>query len=457
MSRVGRTPGIDRHKITHVRIGDLVPNANNARTHSPRQIAQIARSIERFGFNNPVLVDGNNQILAGHGRVAAARILGLTSIPVLKIEHLTDTEKRAYVLADNKLAEKAGWDAEILALELQDLVDLDFEVELTGFETGEIDLLLDGKDADGNDADDACPDCDQTRTVVQPGDRWRLGDHVLVCGDARDNNAYQRLLGGERAAYAITDPPYNVKIDGHASGLGRVRHREFAMGSGELSQAEFAALLGQVFQKIRSHTVDGAIAAIFMDWRHMAEILAAGREAFAELKNVCVWVKPNGGMGSFYRSRHELSFIWKCSPGKHLNNFELGQHGRSRTNVWEYAGVNSFKRGRLQELQSHPTVKPVAMIADAIRDCSRRGDLILDPFCGSGTILIAAERSGRRARAIEIDPHYCDVSIRRWQERTGKFAVHIESGASFEERQAATELTKLQTHPVHKAKRQSRK
>lgn len=435
-----------------------MPNLNNARTHSSRQIAEIARSIERFGFNNPVLIDGNNQILAGHGRVAAARILGLNSIPVLKIEHLTDAEKRAYVLADNKLAEKAGWDAEILRIELQDLIDLDFDIELTGFETGEIDVLVDDKDAAGDDADDVCPEYDRSPSITRPGDCWRLGDHVLVCGDARENHAYQHLLGGERAVYVITDPPYNVKIGGHVSGLGRVRHREFAMASGEMNEAGFADFLGQVFRQIRGYTVDGAIAAVFMDWRHMAEMLAAGQKTFAELKNLCVWVKPNGGMGSFYRSRHELTFIWKCSPGKHLNNIELGQHGRSRTNVWEYAGANSFKRGRMQELESHPTVKPVAMIADAIRDCSRRGDLVLDPFGGSGTILIAAERSGRRARAIEIDPHYCDVAIRRWQVRTGKSAIHVESGASFEERQTRPLLlAKSEKQHVDKAKRQKRK
>ena len=446
----------NERKIAHLRVRDLIANPNNARTHSPRQVEQIARSIQKFGFNCPVLIDGGNHILAGHGRVAAAKLLRLALVPTLRIDHLTDAEKRAYAIADNRLAQKAGWDDEILRIELQDLIDLDFDIELTGFETGEIDVLLDGKDTAGDDADDRCPDNDQSRSVTQPGDRWRLGDHVLLCGDARDDHAW-RLLGGERAAYAITDPPYNVKIDGHVSGLGRVRHREFAMASGELSQAEFAAFLGQTFQQIRSHTVDGAIAAIFMDWRHMAEMLVAGQKAFAELKNVCIWVKPNGGMGSLYRSRHELTFIWKCSPGKHLNNIELGQHGRWRTNVWEYAGANSFKRGRMQELESHPTVKPVAMIADAIRDCSRRGDVVLDPFCGSGTILIAAERSGRRARAIEIDPHYCDVAIRRWQVRTGKSAVHIESGASFEEQQATTEVTKLETQRVGKAKRQSRR
>ena len=444
----------DKRKIAYMRARDLVPNPSNARTHSPRQIEQIARSIERFGFNNPVLIDNNNRILAGHGRVAAAKLLGIDPIPALKIEHLTDVEKRAYVLADNRLAERAGWDDEILAIELQGLIDLDFEIELTGFETGEIDVLLDGGDTAGDDADDLCPDYDQSHSVACAGDRWRLGDHVLVCGDARSEATYQCLMAGERAAYSITDPPYNVRIDGHAGGLGQVRHREFAMASGEMSQAEFDAFLGQVFKQIRAHTIDGAIAAIFMDWRHLAEMLVAGQKTFVELKNVCIWVKPNGGMGSFYRSRHELAFIWKCSPGKHVNNFELGQHGRSRTNVWEYAGVNSFKRGRMQELESHPTVKPVAMITDAIRDCSRRGDLILDPFCGSGTVFLAAERSGRRARAIEIDPHYCDVAIRRWQTRTGKSATHIESGTSFAERgEQTSELAKSEVRHACKAKK----
>jgi DNA modification methylase len=443
----------NKRKLTYMRARDLVPNQSNARTHSQRQIEQIARSIERFGFNNPVLIDGNNNIVAGHGRVAAAKLLGLVSVPTVKIDYLTDAEKRAYVLADNKLAEKAGWDAEILAIELQGLIDLDFDVELTGFETAEIDLLVDTQDASKNDADDVLPDYDHGYSVTRAGDCWQLGDHRLACGDARTDDPYRRLMAAERATYAITDPPYNVKIDGHAGGKGRVRHREFAMGAGEMTQAEFAAFLGQLFTHIRTHTTDGAICAVFIDWRHMAEMMVAGQKSFAELKNVCVWVKPNAGMGSFYRSRHEMVFVWKTSPGKHVNNVQLGQHGRSRTNVWEYAGVNSFKRGRLEELESHPTVKPVAMIADAIRDCSRRGDLILDPFCGSGTILMAAERSGRVARAIEIDPHYCDVAIRRWQKRTGRPAIHMTSSSSFEEREAqAQELGTLEIVSVRKAK-----
>lgn len=423
-------------KITYLRPRELLPNPNNARTHSARQIGQIARSMERFGFNNPVLIDSSNRILAGHGRVAAAKLLGLESVPTVKIEDLTDAEKRAYVLADNKLAEKAGWDDDILAIELQGLTDLDFEVELTGFEPGEIDFLIDGDTPAEDDKDDLCPDCSPTASITRVGDCWRMDDHVLFCGDARSEASYERLLAGQKAAYAITDPPYNVRIDGHVSGHGRVRHREFVMASGEMSQAEFAAFLGGVFQHIRKHTEKGALCAAFMDWRHMAEMLVAGEKNFSKLVNLCVWAKPNAGMGSLYRSRHELAFIWKCSPGKHINNVQLGQHGRSRSNVWEYAGANSFKRGRQQELESHPTVKPVAMITDAIRDCSRRGDLVLDPFCGSGTVLLAAERSGRRARAIEIDSHYCDVAIRRWQGRTGKSAIHADSGASFTECEA---------------------
>jgi DNA modification methylase len=415
-------------KVAHLPIRDLRPNPGNARTHSRQQIEQIARSIDQFGFTNPVLIDGSNQILAGHGRVEAAKLLGVERVPTLRIEHLTVAEKRAYVIADNKLAEKAGWSDEILKIELQELINLDFEVELTGFSAGEIDVLLCGEEANGDDTDDICPDYDPSRVVTQTGDCWRAGPHLLLCGDARDQVSYNRLMGGEKAAYAITDPPYNIKIDGNAAGHGRIHYREFAFASGEMSPAEFTSFLSDVFRNIRHHTVHGAICAAFIDWRHMPEMLDAGHKNFLELKNLCVWVKPSGGLGSFYRSRHELVFLWKCSRGKHLNNFELGQHGRSRTNVWECA-AGRVERSRAQG--HHPTPKPVGLIADAIRDCSRRGDLILDPFCGSGTILMAAERAGRAARAIEIDPGYCDLAIRRWQARTGDSAMHTDTGASF--------------------------
>jgi DNA modification methylase len=434
MPKPNRTPrGVDDRRLALLRIRDLQANPNNARTHSREQVEAIARSIDQFGFNNPILVDSNNHILAGHGRVEAAKMLGLVRIPALRIEHLSAAEKRAYVLADNKLAEKAGWAKEILAIELQELINLDFDVELTGFSAGEIDAMLGAQDSDEEDADDVCPEHEPSHAVTQAGDCWRAGPHLLFCGDARDQASYKRLMTGQKAAYAITDPPYNIRIDQNAVGHGRVHYREFTLASGEMSQAEFTAFLSDAFKQIRLHTAQGAICAAFMDWRHMPEILVAGQKNFAELKNLCVWVKPSGGLGSFYRSRHELVFLWKCSRGKHLNNFELGQHGRSRTNVWEYT-AGSVNAASAQG--HHPTPKPVGLIADAIRDCSRRGDLILDPFCGSGTILLAAERAGRAARAIEIDPHYCDLAIRRWQTRTGQSAVHVGSGASFADRES---------------------
>ena len=259
-----------------------------------------------------------------------------------------------------------------------------------------------------------------------------LGNHRLLCGDARNQTAYDCLLEGAKAEFVFTDPPYNVVIEGHVCGLGRVHHREFAMASGEMSEAEFTAFLEGAFSLLAANTVDGSIHDICMDWRHMSEMLAAGRKVYSELKNLCVWNKTNAGMGTFYRSKHELVFVWKVGTIPHINNFELGQHGRNRSNIWDYAGVNTMRAGRLEELAMHPTVKPAALIADAIKDCSRRGGVVLDPFSGSGTILIAAERTGRKARALEIDPAYVDVAIRRWQTYTGKAAVLANSGKTFE-------------------------
>ena len=268
--------------------------------------------------------------------------------------------------------------------------------------------------------------------VSRPGDLWRLGVHRLLCGSALDGSAYVTLLEGAKAALAITDPPYNVAINGHVGGKGQIQHRAFEMACGEMTEAGFTTFLTTTFQHLAAHSTDGSIHYVFMDWRHMQEMLTAGHAVYSELKNLCVWNKTNGGMGAFYRSKHELVFVWKSGAAPHLNNFELGQHGRNRTNVWDYAGVNSFRSERMDELQMHPTVKPAGMIADAIRDCSKRGDLVLDPFCGSGTILMAAERTGRKARALEIDPVYVDVAIRRWEALTGKSAT-LATGETFEE------------------------
>jgi DNA modification methylase len=429
--QIGRDMQIETFAIETLRT-----YAGNARTHSNKQIRQIAKSIERFGFCNPVLIDDQGQIIAGHGRVAAAKLLGIKEVPTVKLAHLSDVEKRAYILADNRLAEKAGWDREILAIELQALVSLDFEVELTGFEIAEVDLILEEADeAAGGPGgrEDESPTYRAGPAVTLSGDLWELGPHRLLCADARQPAAYVQLLDNAKAEFVFTDPPYNVPIDGHVCGLGRIRHADFAMGCGEMSAAEFTGFLESVFGLMADNTVNGSIHQICMDWRHMPEMLVAGNAVYQEFKNLCVWNKSNAGMGTFYRSKHELVFVWKSGTAPHINTFELGQYGRSRSNVWEYAGVNSLKPGRLEELAMHPTVKPVALVADAIKDCSRRNGLVLDPFAGSGTVLIAAERTGRRARALEIDPHYVDVAVRRWENYTGKAAILAATGSTFEE------------------------
>ncbi len=411
----------------------LRPYPGNARTHSPKQIKQISRSIERFGFNNPVLIDDDDQIIAGHGRVEAAKLLGMKTVPTVRLSHLSDDEKRAYILADNKLAEKAGWDREMLAIELQGLAAVGFDVLDTGFEPAEVDIIIEEISEESEQPENQLPGPSSGPVVSCAGDVWQLGKHILVCGDSTDPATYRMLMDQDRAEFVFTDPPYNVPIDGHVSGLGHVKHREFAMGSGEMSPNQFTSFLSNVYKLLCKHTTDGSIHQICMDWRHMREMLNAGESCYAELKNVCIWNKTNAGMGSFYRSKHEMVFVWKNGTAPHINTFELGQYGRYRTNVWDYEGVNTMRSGRLDELAMHPTVKPVSMVADAIKDCSKRGGLVLDPFCGSGTILIAAEKTGRRARAIELDPRYVDVAIRRWEQYTGKCARLLPMQESFED------------------------
>ena len=431
------SPSVVRgHHIEVTAVNKLKPSKTNARTHSRKQIRQIADCIKRFGFNNPVLVDDADVIIAGHGRVEAAKLLRLTEVPTLRLSHLSAADKRAYIIADNRLAEKAGWDREILAIELQGLIDLDFDVELTGFDMGDIELILhDAEEArqESAGAEDEVPEPSSGVTVSRIGDIWQLGQHRLLCGDARDNGAYEKLLTGEKAEIVFTDPPYNLPIDGYVCGLGNIRHREFAMASGEMTPERFTDFLKSVFDRLVAHTTDGSIHYVCMDWRHIAEMMTAGNSVYTELKNLCIWSKTNAGMGSFYRSKHELVFVWKSGTARHINNFELGQHGRNRSNVWEYPVVSTARPGRLVELAMHPTVKPVALIADVIKDCSRRNGIVLDPFAGSGSISIAAERTGRRARAIEIDPVYVDVAIRRWQSFTGKQATLVGTGETFEQ------------------------
>jgi DNA modification methylase len=427
-------PEETRLKIVYRPTGDLTPYAGNARTHSDKQIVQIAASIRKFGFTNPVLIDQRGEIVAGHGRVAAARQLGLARVPTIMLGHLTAAERRAYVIADNRLAELAGWDRDILRIEFQALaeMDLDFDLEITGFETGELDLLLDDSDEPQSDPADDAPAPEPGQAVTQAGDVWLLGPHRLICGDARSAETYAALMRGERARAVFTDPPYNVKIDGHVCGSGTVKHREFAMASGEMDQASFTAFLEASLGAMAAVSADGAIHFVCMDWRHLGELQASGGRVYSELKNLVIWAKTNGGMGTFYRSRHELVFVYKVGTAPHTNTFGLGEHGRYRTNVWDYPGVNSFG-GSQKDLALHPTVKPTALVADAIKDVTRRGEIVLDGFGGSGTTLIAAERTGRVARLVELDPIYCDVICRRYAALTSEPARLEVSGASFED------------------------
>jgi DNA modification methylase len=361
-------------------------------------------------------------VIAGHGRLAAAILLGIEMIPTICLDQLTEAQVRTYVIADNKLAENAGWNLQLLATELQFLskVDIDFDLTVTGFETAEIDLLIQGCDSSaGSDVDDEVPLIDaSTPIVTRLADFWMVGSHRILCADATKRISFKRLLGRKKAQMVFADPPWNLKIDGNVSGLGSIKHREFPMASGEMSELEFCAFLKASVSNLVAFSTDGSIHFLCMDYRHLFELLSAARGLYSELKNLCVWSKDNGGMGSFYRSKHELILVYKNGTAAHINNIELGRFGRNRTNVWNYPGANSLRDGRRDELAMHPTTKPVAMVADAILDCSKRGGLILDSFGGSGTTLIAAEKTGRRAALIELDPAYVDLTIRRFEKLT---------------------------------------
>jgi DNA modification methylase len=413
--------------IELVAIDALKRNRRNAKQHPEQQVRLIAENIRKFGVNHPLLIDENNVLIGGHARLAAAELLKLATLPAIRLSNLSTQEKRAVALADNKLSELGSWDTEMLSLELKELTaeigELTFDYSITGFDTAEIDQLLGGDPSLGkpDPADEIPPPADPGASVTKPGDLWVCGQHRLYCGDALDPDSYGALLRGDPADIVFTDPPYNVRVAGHVSQ--RSDAREFAMASGELSSEEFVDFLQTMSGHIAANVENGAVVYICMDWRHLDELSAATRRHFGKLKNLVVWVKTNGGQGSFYRSQHELIAVYVAGTAAPTNNFRLGERGRYRTNVWSYAGFNSFGRDRATALSVHPTMKPVAMVADALRDCSKRGEIVLDPFGGSGTTMIAAARCGRAARLIEIDPIYCDVIIRRWQTLSGETAV----------------------------------
>lgn len=424
-------------KVVFRPIDGLHPYAKNARRHSAKQIGQLKNSISAFGFMNPVIVDSDDVVIAGHGRLQAAIELGMARVPVIEVTHLSDAEVKAYRLADNKLAENSTWDEGLLQIELAELIDLEltgelsFDVNTIGFETVELDLLLSG---DAYVEEPEVVEGPAAIAICQAGETWSLGQHRISCLSALDPASIAQLLGGDEPSLIITDPPYNVRVQGHVRSSGSKSHREFAMASGEMTSSEFADFLTTSLGHSIAVARAGAIMMSFIDWRHSKELDVACTALGLEQINLCVWVKTNGGMGSLYRSQHELCAVYKLPGGPHINNVQLGAMGRNRTNVWEYAGVNSFGRNRSSDLVDHPTVKPVAMIEDAIKDVTNLGDIVVDPFGGSGTTLLAAERCRRRARLLEIDPLYVDVTIRRWQELTGEQAYNVETNETWNDR-----------------------
>lgn len=423
--------------ITNQPIELVKPDDRNPRKHSKQQIRQIADCIGEIGFVVPIVVDGSNKILSGHGRYAAAKLLGATHVPVIRLEHLTPEQARIFSIADNRLVENSDWDDELLAEILLDLsnANLDISLELTGFSVTEMDLRIDSHLEEKSDKPDPADQIIEQRgpIISRFGDVWSLGRHRIICGNSLEESTYSMLMNGLKAHMVISDSPFNVKINGHVGGNGKVKHKEFQFASGEMSQEEFTQFLTQAFRLQSKYSVDNSVHYQFCDWRHLEEFMSAGNSAYHQLINLVVWVKNSGAMGSFYRSRHELVLVYVNGKGPRRNNVQLGKYGRNRTNVWEYPGILTMSRqseeGNL--LLMHPTIKCVAMIADAILDCTSRNEIVLDAFLGSGTTVLAAERIGRVCHGIEVDPHYVDVSIMRWQRLTSESAIHTQSGKTF--------------------------
>lgn len=431
-SNAATNAGLIEVQIEYRAVAELILDSKNPRQHSQRQINQLGDSIREFGFVMPVVVDGKSQVVIGHGRVLAAKKLRMLRIPVVEIRHLSPVQLKALRIADNKLAQNAHWDERLLGESLLELkeIDRDFDLSITGFSLPEIDLAIQTLSEVAIGDNDAASS-ETGVQVCQLGDIWELGGHHIHCGDATSEVAFEKLMGGERAGAVFIDPPYNVRIDGHVSGNGKVRHREFAQGVGELNREEFIRFLAGTCSLLKNYSKDGAMHFVCMDWKHLDELLTAGREVYSELKNIVAWVKSTAGMGSLYRSQHELICVFKSGTGRHINNIELGKNGRHRTNVWQYDSASTQARKGDNVFELHPTVKPVQLVMDALLDCSNRGDFVLDCFLGSGTTLLAAERTGRICRGMELDPLYVDTAIRRWQNLTGRAAIRVADGKLF--------------------------
>jgi len=421
--------------IVYRDIEHLQPDSKNPRVHSEKQIQQVARSIEAFGFNVPFLIDREGKVIAGHGRLAACKLLGINQVPTIRLDHLTEEQIRAFMIADNRLTENAGWDDRLLGQQLKALseIKLDFSLEATGFEMGEIDVMIDGLASPFEaEAADTLPKLRSAVPITKPGDLWLLGRNRVICGDALADRSYQRLMDDRLAAAVFTDPPYTDPIDAYVTGFGKVHHAELVNASVETTEAEFTEFLSKAFTNLTIASAPGAIYCLCVDWRHLEELLAAAEQTYTELRNVCVWVQDSGGQGSLYRSQYELIFVFESGKTKHRNDVESGQYGRDRTNIWQNPRVNSqCRKAKEPNLRPHSSVKPVAMVVEALRDCTAHDEIVLDAFLGSGTTLVAAEQIGRICYAIELDPSYVDLAVRRWQAYTGDTAKHALSKRSF--------------------------
>ncbi len=421
-----------RLHIEYCATDSLTPNKRNARKHSDRNVAQLAASIAQFGFKSVIVVDESNCILAGHGRWKAAVQLGMPEVPITRVHFPSEQQRRAFALADNRLAELSEWDETLLSEELKFLFEDGFELNIAGFSTADLDFALpEQEQPDAGLEQNELPDLNVV-AISQVGDLWQIGPHRLICGDARDPQVWEQLLWDELVTLVFGDLPYNVPIHGHVSGNGKNKHREFACASGEMSPAEFIVFLRTIFRNCARFSTNGSIHYQCMDFRHAREILDAADGVYSQFKQLIVWDKGVGGQSAFYRSQHELVFVFKSGTGRHINNFGMGGK-RYRTNVVKIPGANSFHKGRDADLQSHPTTKPIPLVADFLLDCSNRGDAIADPTVGSGTTLIAAHRTGRRGRGIELDPLYVDTAVRRLSQASGLTAVLDGDGRTFEE------------------------
>jgi DNA modification methylase len=432
------SPRLPRLALTYRSIDEIKPDPGNPRTRSRQVQRRVERSMAEFGFVFPITVDRHVVIVAGHARFEAAKTLGYTHVPTIGVEHLNENQIKALQIADNRLVELGTWDERLLGEALQSLTiqGIDLDVTLTGFDVPEIDLHIEGlsEKPDNEDPEALAPTAD-AKPVSRVGDLFLLGKHRLYCGNSLEAASTDAVMAGAAADAVFTDSPYNVKIDGHVSGLGEIKHREFPMASGEMKPDQFRSFLRASVEQMARVMKPGSVAFTCMDWRHADDLTTVAKAAGLDHINTCIWVKTAPGMGSLYRSQHEFVLVFGKPGASRRNNVQLGKYGRSRSNVWNYAGMTGFgnrsEEGNLLAL--HPTVKPVQMVADAILDVTARGEIVFDPFLGSGTALIAAERVGRRCYAIELDPLYVDLAIRRWQRLTGQTARHAETGKSFDE------------------------